>query len=89
MCLVRQVQANVECVATHQTTGWVHQHVVAHRIALGVKALQHTQWPFVLKLGHGFLTRQRVANIELCMPTLRALILCGACERLQGLGLMR
>src|SRR3989344_4518814 len=44
---------DVQRVAAHQAAGWVHQHVVADGVALGVQALQDAQRPVVLIAGYG------------------------------------
>ena len=48
-----------QCVAGHQATGWVHQHVVAHARAFGVEALQHAQRPVVVELKAAALAHAR------------------------------
>jgi hypothetical protein len=38
-----QLQIYVQFIPAHQSTGWVHQNVVAYRIAFGIQAFQNTK----------------------------------------------
>ena len=55
---------NVQRVTAHQPARRMHQHVVAHRIALGVKALQDAQRPLVAVMRHRAPSAQRVVKFQ-------------------------
>jgi hypothetical protein len=58
-------------VATHQAAGWMDQDVVAHRIPLGVKALQDAQGALVLVVHDGAPVLVGVVHAQLCVPVAR------------------
>ena len=55
--------------AAYQATGWVHQHVVADRIAFGVEALQDAQRALVQVADHAAIGFERVVQIESGQPS--------------------
>ena len=59
---------NVQCVTADQTAGRVHQHVVAHGIALGVEAAQHAQGPIVAEMHARAPCTEGVVEIKLSKP---------------------
>jgi len=65
----RHGEVDAEHIATHDATGWVHQHVVADRVALGVEALQHAQGAVVQVVRNGALFIQTVVQGQVPVPT--------------------
>ena len=55
-------------VAAHQPARWMHQYVVADRIAFGIETLQNPQRPAVAVPCQGLASFQPVVKLKSCVP---------------------
>jgi hypothetical protein len=62
------LDGDVQSVTAYQTTRRVNQHVVAHRFALRIQALQYAQWPAVNVAGDGAPCFLPIIDIQLGTP---------------------
>jgi hypothetical protein len=62
------IDIDLEPVAAHHTARWVHEHVLADRLAFRIQRLQHAQWAFVAVVRDGACAVAAVAQAEPAEP---------------------